>query len=158
VQSSTPSGSGPTPTYEDNNSGKDSGFQPREDENAPLPPAEDEYNNNRDTFKVDPEAGESTIRQKAPAPMSPAEGTGDAAGGGNEAGGGTPPVEADKEAEAPNLLQFNFDDKVTWRSDTDRARLKVRANFTNPVVARAKVDPNSKWVPVPASNVRLVSR
>jgi hypothetical protein len=51
----------------------------------------------------------------------------------------------------------DLNSRMTSVTAPDRARLAIRAKYTNPTIARSKVDLNDGWVPV-STQTRLVQR
>ena len=85
------------------------------------------YSEQSDSFKLP----ESVIEQRRPAPS------------------GGPDIEGtETNGESLRIPPLGFDDKITWRAAPERTRLAVAARYATPVVARAKIEPNSGWTPV----------
>jgi hypothetical protein len=51
---------------------------------------------------------------------------------------------------------LNVDNKITWRSRPIRKRLTIRSRFPTPSIARNRVNPNDKWIPI-STGTKIVS-
>ena len=142
-QSAPGSGSEPPRTFE----------QPRSNDRLPPDPPEDSgfrrrESGNGTTFSDEPEGDREMFNKpiQVPDPSAPAREPAPTEDPIPDDGGTDAPLFEDDSESAVPLLKL--DDKVAWSSAPVRTRLKIRARFNDPIVARTKVDPNSRWLPV----------